>query len=651
MARMLAQLALLATSALGASEFRDRALPANYPAGYTPEAQDCPSTRPALRLANGLSDSESKWVSTRRNATLPALTEFLGSLDIAGFDAASYIKNASGDIKSLPNIALAFSGGGYRAMLTGGGALKAFDSRETSTSSNLGGLLQSSTYVAGLSGGGWLVGSVFINNFTTISDLQSSTGDLWNLTNTVFAGSDNTDAGEASYYDTLGMQVMGKSQAGYEISITDYWGRTLSFQFINATNGGPDYTWSSIRNQPGFSTGDIPFPLVVADNRVNNQTGFPSTNTTIYEFNPYELGSWDPTTYGFVDLQYIGSNFSNGKLPDDQKCVRGYDNAGFIVGTTSSIFTSLAATFVGSQVPPEEQGELATVIQETKEDQGFVAHYNPNPFKDWNPTGKAEDSELDTLYLVDGGTDGENLPLAPLIQSNRQVDVIVAVDSSNDVIGYPNGSAMVQTYARSQNQAIANGTAFPTIPDTNTFVNLGLNTRPTFFGCNETDSPLVVYIPNAPYTTFSNTSTFQLQYTYEQRDALISNGALVATQGNGTASKEFKACLGCAILSRSFSRTKTDIPEACQTCFNAYCWNGTLASETPTPYAPGLIGAGPDGKGLNVSGSGTSGSPGSGSSGSGQNSTGPSGQPTGAASRLQGVGSLLIAALVAFMLL
>ena len=573
------------------------------------------------------------------------MEQFLGSLNISGFDAASYIKNQSSNAANLPNIGLAFSGGGYRAMLTGGGAVKAFDSREA-TSKSLGGLLQSATYIAGLSGGSWLVGSVYVNNFTTISNLQTGVGQLWNLTYTVFDGPDESQTAETDYYNLLASEVVGKLKAGFGISITDYWGRVLSYQFVNASNGGPDFTWSSIREQPGFSTGNAPFPLVVADNRVHNQTGFPSTNTTIYEFNAYEMGSWDSTTYGFVDLAFLGSNFSNGQIPSDQKCVRGYDNAGFIMGTSSSIFTPLAGALVSSEIPVNVQGGLGGVVAETKEDEGFVAHFEPNPFKNWNPTGESSDADTDTLFLVDGGTDGENLPLQPLLQPYRAVDVIIAVDSSNDVIGYPNGSAMALTYQRSQS-SIANSTTFPPIPDTNTFVNLGLNKRPTFFGCNTTNTPMVVYIPNAPYTALSNTSTFQLEYPYTQRDALIANGALVATQGNGTANAEFRACLGCAILSRSFSRTNTSIPAACQTCYNAYCWNGTVASQTPsTPYSPNMIGASPNGLGLNVTGSETS-DTGNSTSGSGNGTT-----PTNSApAKLPHAGAGLLAAAIAGILL
>ena len=69
--------------------------------------------------------------------------------------------------------------------------MQAFDSRETNSTGagHLGGLLQSSTYVAGLSGGGWLVGSIFVNNFTTITSLLKNTASpVWEFGNSIFEG-------------------------------------------------------------------------------------------------------------------------------------------------------------------------------------------------------------------------------------------------------------------------------------------------------------------------------------------------------------------------------------------------------------------------------------------------------------------------------
>lgn len=107
------------------------------------------------------------------------MRDFLGRLNITGLDTNKYIDDHANNASALPNIAIAASGGGYRAMLNGAGVVQAFDSRtENSTGpGQLGGLLQSTTYLAGLSGGSWLVGSLYTNNFSSVSDILSYNGD------------------------------------------------------------------------------------------------------------------------------------------------------------------------------------------------------------------------------------------------------------------------------------------------------------------------------------------------------------------------------------------------------------------------------------------------------------------------------------------
>ena len=153
-----------ANSAFELPTFVSRALP-NAPDGYTPQADDCPATRPRVRSATGLSGNETSWLKSRRSQIIDPMRDLLGRLNISGFDAGAYITNNAKNTTALPNLAIAFSGGGYRAMLNGAGALKAFDSREANgtNAGHLGGLLQASTYVAGLSGGSWLVGSIFVS--------------------------------------------------------------------------------------------------------------------------------------------------------------------------------------------------------------------------------------------------------------------------------------------------------------------------------------------------------------------------------------------------------------------------------------------------------------------------------------------------------
>lgn len=205
-----------------------RALP-NAPDGYAPADVKCPADRPKIRSAEMLSPSEKSWLEKRRNNTIQAMKDFFGHVKVDNYDAVSYINSVAHNATALPNIGIAVSGGGYRALMNGAGAIKAFDSRtENSTApGHLGGLLQSATYLAGLSGGGWLVGSIYINNFTTIAALQTEQkGSVWEFGNSILEGPDTGGLqilDSATYYKDISDAVSSKADAGYPTSITDYW--------------------------------------------------------------------------------------------------------------------------------------------------------------------------------------------------------------------------------------------------------------------------------------------------------------------------------------------------------------------------------------------------------------------------------------------
>ncbi|KAI1334324.1 lysophospholipase [Xylariaceae sp. FL0016] len=581
-----------------------RAAPDSPSGDYAPSTVDCPSTKPTIRGAGTLSQSESDWLSTRRNNTIDPLKTWLALANISDFDAVGFVESNAQNASIVPNIAIAVSGGGYRALMNGAGFIAAADSRTpgSTDAGGIGNLLQASTYLAGLSGGGWLVGSIFANNFSSITQLRDGQegSALWQFGNSIFEGPESTGISilnTADYWTDIVDQVDDKRSAGYEVSITDTWGRALSYQLINAQDGGPAYTFSSISDYTDFSDANTPMPILVADERSPN-TAVVSVNSTVFEMNPWEIGSWDPTTYGFAPTRYVGSNFSDGSIPDDGHCVRGFDQYGFVMGTSSSLFNQfLLQNLSSSDVPSFVTDAVNSILTDIGNDDNDIAVWDPNPFYKFNSDTNPSADETE-LHLVDGGEDLQNIPLHPLIQPSRAVDVIFAVDSSADTTyNWPNGTALRATYARSQ-EAISNGTNFPAVPDAETFINLQLNQRPTFFGCDaaafaDTPSghvpPLVVYIPNAPYTAWGNVSTYDPSYGDAQRDAIIENGLNAATMGNATVEAGWPACMACAALSRSLERTGTEVPATCQACFAKHCWNGTTDSTPVGSYEPTAI--------------------------------------------------------------
>ncbi|KAI0021191.1 lysophospholipase [Xylariomycetidae sp. FL0641] len=578
-----------------------RAAPDSPSGSYAPATVDCPQDKPTIRNAGSLSQNEKDWLESRRPNTIDAMKQFFTLAGIPDFDAPGYIDSNSQNFSIVPNIGLAVSGGGYRALMNGAGFLAAADGRTpgSTDAGGIGNLLQASTYVAGLSGGGWLVGSMYANNFSSVVQMRdgSDGSALWQFSNSIFEGPEESGISilnTADYWTDVVDQVNDKGDAGYDLSITDSWGRALSYQLINATDGGPAYTFSSIADSDDFTAATIPMPILVADERAPH-TQIVSLNSTVLEINPWEIGSFDPTLFAFAPIKYVGSNFSEGSVPDDGHCVEGFDQYGFVMGTSSSLFnTFLLQNLSQSGVPDFAADAIEGVLTAIGEDEDDIAVWEPNPFYKFNVATNPSANSTQ-LSLVDGGEDLQNIPLHPLIQPERAVDVIFAVDSSADTdTNWPNATALRASYDRSKND-IANGTAFPKVPSAETFINLGLNQKPVFFGCDTSEfedaqhiPPLIVYLPNAPYTALSNVSTFDPSYDNDQRNAIIQNGYNVATMGNATvdAGKDWPACAACAVLQRSLARSGTDVPASCQACFDKYCWNGTTDDTPVSGYQP-----------------------------------------------------------------
>lgn len=345
-----------------------RALPNAVSGGYAPAIVDCPSSRPTIRSAATLSQDETDWLSKRRAATVQPMADFIDRAGISGFNGKDYINNLSNNVSALPNIGIAMSGGGYRALMNGAGFIAAADDRTPGSTEKggIGGLLQATTYVAGLSGAGWLVGSLYSNNFSTVVDLMdgSSGSAVWDFENSIFEGPKEGIAviSTVSYWSDVRDAVTSKADAGFQTSVTDYWGRALSYQLINDTDGGPAYTWSSFAQDEQLTSGSIPMPMIVADGR-DPGVAIVSLNATNYEINPWEMGSFDPTVFGFAPTEYLASNFSAGVVPSGGSCVQGFDNAGYMMGTSSSLFNTFLTTNISEFADvPSFVGDALTAI-------------------------------------------------------------------------------------------------------------------------------------------------------------------------------------------------------------------------------------------------------------------------------------------------
>lgn len=581
---------------------------------YAPGNVTCDSNINLLRKSDGLSTNETEWLKKRTTIANQALKNFLNR-GTANFNDKSILdKIFNGNDTNVPRVGIAASGGGYRAMLVTAGMIAAMDSRTDGANDHgLGGLLQGTTYLSGLSGGNWMTSTLAWNNWTSVQEILNNLNganfsSIWNIENSILSpGGKNTNMTN-EIFDAIKVQVNAKLDAGFNATLVDVWGRALSnYMFPGYSNSGDALTWSTLRDADVFKNGQMPFPISVVDGKYPGTTVVYS-NSTVFEVNPFELGSWNPSIGAFTDVKYLGTNVSNGVPVNEGQCIAGFDNTGFIMGTSADIFNLVSSQ--GGATAAVLRGVVDSFTKKFLNATGNytdVGVYSPNPFADAetvNANYSTAIAKSDTLYLVDGGEDGQGIPFEPLLQKEREIDVIFAFDASDDTDeSWPNGGTMGVTYER---QFVAQGEniAFPYVPDTDTFVSEGFNKRPTFFGCdasNLTDlayvPPLVVYIPNTEYSFPSNTSTFQLNYETNTTFSMIQNGFEAATMGNMTKDADFLGCVSCAILRRKQEALDIELPTECDKCFTNYCWNyeskashniSTVANSTTSANTTGI---------------------------------------------------------------
>ena len=472
----------------------------------------------------------------------------------------------------------------------GAGYVQGLDGRnETANKVGTGGYLQLASYVAGLSGGSWTVGSLAMNDWPTVQNLHDN---VWGLQYGVL---NPPTPGNANYQQQLVEDVRGRLSSGAAISLADLYGRNLTAHFYNSSypNYGRTAQWTDIRKTSSFANAQYPFPMVTTLTSNNGKDFGAGGNGTVVELTPYEVGNYEDIQ-GFVPTELLGTQLNNGQTQlGNNQCVYGLSNAGYIIALSSSIWNSIALPQTIAAVLVQVISQVAgSITQQITNPVGQIF----NPFKGYknNPT-----AAWNNVSFVDGGEDGQTVPLAPLLQPARALDFIIALDSNTDTkTSWSGGYSLFATYQRySRNANLFGKVPMPKIPSVTVMIDQGLNTRPVFFGCNsQTDvinpgagvAPVIAFVANYPWTYLSNVSTTQTQFDQTVSQSLLDNGFAAATLGGAP---NWPTCLACASLQRSFERSKTPRPAVCNSCMDLYCWNGnTVTTATPSNsnYAPNV---------------------------------------------------------------
>lgn len=96
-------------------------------------------------------------------------------------------------------------------------------------SSRTGGILQSMTYLSGLSGGSWPVISLATHNNPTIQDMVG----YWHTNDSATDAAKDTAHRATSA--TIFEQIVPKFEAGFNVSLMDYLGRGFAYEYVVST--------------------------------------------------------------------------------------------------------------------------------------------------------------------------------------------------------------------------------------------------------------------------------------------------------------------------------------------------------------------------------------------------------------------------------
>jgi lysophospholipase len=210
-------------------------------------------------------------------------------------------------------------------------------------------------------------------------------------------------------------------------------------------------------------------------------------------------------------------------------------------------------------------------------------------------TDSSSTKQAKEIVFVDSSESNQSIPLWPLIQPARNATFLIAYEDGPDSLpyGWITGANLHNTYLA----ANASGLPFPIIPPVNTLQNLNYTIKPTLFGCDSNltttksaDSPIVLYIANAPYSAYTNyTWTGGAgAFNFAQFNEIFVNSFNQLTQGNGTLDSGWTSCLGCAVIDRSLEKIGMQRTKQCKQCLARYCWDGTVDEREPGKLEPSL---------------------------------------------------------------
>jgi lysophospholipase len=260
------------------------------------------------------------------------------------------------------------------------------------------------TYEAGLSGGSWFLSSLAGNNWPTVTSLRDG---LWEqaFQNSLLLPANILSVDDDTVYLQVTADIAAKETAGYDTTIVDPYGRLLSYQLLYGADGGVRKTLSGLTEMSNFRSKNVPYPIITMTTSFPQEGQCaPAIDGPIFEFHPYEYGSWDAGISAFANSKFMGSDLDNGQPANGNQCTARYDNLGYVFGTSSDIFPSLCGLLQpdNSSLP----GVLEDILPHDPLVNDVFGVY-PNPFYNYARSSLVSDDKV--LTLADGGLAGQNV--------------------------------------------------------------------------------------------------------------------------------------------------------------------------------------------------------------------------------------------------
>lgn len=438
------------------------------------------SSLPAqVRLSTDISKDEKRIIELRIPKIKEALEELLD-------------RNLTND--QVPRIAIACSGGGYRAMISTLGFLNGAQKI---------GLFNAIAYISSLSGSTWLLSPWYLQH----ADFEEFKDELIEkVRHPIFLKSLQNDKASFTKY------LVRKYAFLQGISVIDLYGSILTSNLLRSNGPNKDLYNIFLDNQIKYiEQGERPYPIYTA---IVTKKPYEWV-----EFTPYEIGS--DYLGGYIPSWSLGRRFLGSVaepfMVDGKQVFAPPLPLGYMMGIWgSAISVNLREAwkeFLKDFVPDAFQKIIKDTLEESTigGERFFPAQvYNFTYGMHNLPRGQEK-----RLTLVDGGINF-NLPIPPLLRKDRKIDIIIVFDASQ-------ATNIGTELEKTEKYFAEKNIRFPKID----YSKLSTKICNVFFDESNPEVPAIIYMPLIanpeyrfnidPKDCIKNfCSTYNFEYTPEQ---------------------------------------------------------------------------------------------------------------------------------------